>query len=574
MRLLRYFARAYPWESLIVLGCLVLAGLLDGLGVSAMLPLLSLVAGSGAGGEGAKDPSGLERAVGHALRDAGIEPGLGILIAIIVVAFIGKAGLVVLSKRQVGYTVAHVATDLRLGLLRALLATRWSYFTRQPIGAAANAMASEANRASLAYHHTSMALTSGVEVGVYAVIAFAVSWQATIGAVLAGATTMGALHALVRMASKAGWRQTRLLKSLVARLTDTLQAVKLLKATGREEQVGPLLEHETQRLNRQLRRKVLSKEALRALQEPFVVVFICLGLWVGVESLKMPLSSLTVLGLVFVRMLNSANMMHRKWQAALADASALWSLREMLDRAEAQSEPQGGERAPSLERGIALDDVRFVYDDRPVLDGLSLSIPAGEITAVIGASGAGKTTIVDLVTGLVRPDSGTVRVDGIPLTELDTRLWRRTLGYVPQEMLLLHDTVQTNVTLGDPTIPADRVEAALRDAGAWGFVCELPEGVNSSVGERGGLLSGGQRQRIAIARALVHQPRLLILDEATAALDPQSEAVVWQAVGRLRGRMTILAISHQPALTDVARRIYRIENGRAHLVEAPARDVA
>jgi ATP-binding cassette subfamily C protein len=574
MRLLRYFARAYPWESLIVLGCLVLAGLLDGLGVSAMLPLLSLVSGASAGVEGGKDPSGLERAVGSALRDAGIEPTLGVLIALIVVAFIGKAGLVVLSKRQVGYTVAHVATDLRLGLLRALLATRWSYFTRQPIGAAANAMATEANRASLAYHHLAMALTSGVEVAVYAAIAFAVSWQATIGAVLAGATTMGALHALVRMASKAGWRQTRLLKSLVARLTDTLQAVKLLKATGREEQVGPLLEHETQRLNRQLRRKVLSKEALRALQEPFVVVFICLGLWVGVESLKMPLSSLTVLGLVFVRMLNSANMMHRKWQAALADASALWSLREMLDRAEAESEPLGGERAPSLERGIALEDVRFVYGERPVLDGLSLSIPAGEITAVIGASGAGKTTIVDLVTGLVRPDRGTVRVDGVPLTELDTRLWRRTLGYVPQEMLLLHDTVRTNVTLGDPAIESDRVEAALRDAGAWGFVSELPEGMDSSVGERGGLLSGGQRQRIAIARALVHHPRLLILDEATAALDPESEAAVWEAVARLRGRMTILAISHQPALTDVARRIYRIEKGRAHAVEVPARDVA
>ena len=179
-----------------------------------------------------------------------------------------------------------------------------------------------------------------------------------------------------------------------------------------------------------------------------------------------------------------------------------------------------------------------------MLDGLSLEIPAGEITAVIGTSGAGKTTIVDLITGLVQPDGGAVRVDGVRLPELDTRLWRQMLGYVPQEMLLLHDSVLMNVTLGDPEIKLDRVEAALRDAGAWEFVCELPEGVHSSVGERGTLLSGGQRQRIAIARALVHEPKLLILDEATAALDPENEAAVWEAVENLRGRVTVVAISH------------------------------
>jgi ATP-binding cassette subfamily C protein len=570
MRILRYFARAYPWESLIVLACLVLAALVDGLGVSTMLPMLSLIVG----GEGRSQPSDLERVVERTLTDLGIQPTLGILVAIIVVAFVAKAGLIVLSKRQVGYTVAHVATDLRLNLLRALLATRWAYFTRQPIGAAANAMATEANRASLAYHHLATAVTCGIQALVYAAIACAVSWQATIAAMLAGAITMGALHSLVRMASKAGWRQTRLLKSLMARLTDTLQAVKLLKATGREEQVGPLLEHETRRLNRQLRRKVLSKEALRALQEPFVVVFICLGLWVGIEFLNMPLSSLTVLGLVFVRMLNSVNMMQLKWQATRADASALWSLRGMVDHAEAESEPVGGERIPTLERGIALDGIRMIYDERPVLDGLSLEIPAGEITAVIGTSGAGKTTIVDLITGLVQPDGGAVRVDGVPLPELDIRLWRQMLGYVPQEMLLLHDTVLMNVTLGDPEIELDRVEAALRDAGAWEFVSELPEGLNSSVGERGTLLSGGQRQRISIARALVHEPKLLILDEATAALDPENEASVWEAVEHLRGRVTVVAISHQPALTGVAHRIYRIEDGRAQTVDVSSQDVA
>ena len=147
MRILRYFARVYPWESLIVLTCLVLAALVDGLGVSMMLPMLSLVGGS----EGRSQPSELERVVERTLTDLGIQPTLGILVAIIVVTSIAKAGLVVVSKRQVGYTVAHVATDLRLGLLRALLATRWTYFTRQPIGAAANAMATEANRSALTY---------------------------------------------------------------------------------------------------------------------------------------------------------------------------------------------------------------------------------------------------------------------------------------------------------------------------------------------------------------------------------------------------------------------------------------
>ena len=133
---------------------------------------------------------------------------------------------------------------------------------------------------------------------------------------------------------------------------------------------------------------------------------------------------------------------------------------------------------------------------------------------------------------------------------------------------MLHDSVAKNVSLGDPKLTTEAIERALRDAGAWEFVSELPGGMECSVGERGMRLSGGQRQRIAIARALIHGAKLLVLDEATTALDPESEAFVLAAIEALRGRATILAISHQPALTGVADRIYRIADGKCAEIEA------
>ncbi|MCU0670922.1 MAG: ATP-binding cassette domain-containing protein, partial [Myxococcota bacterium] len=228
-------------------------------------------------------------------------------------------------------------------------------------------------------------------------------------------------------------------------------------------------------------------------------------------------------------------------------------------------EPQTGTIPPRLEREIRLDHVGFSYADSPVLEDCSLEIPFGSFTALVGPSGAGKTTLLDLVVGLVRPQHGRVLVDGEDLGQLEMRAWRRMIGYVPQENLLLHDSVAENVTLGDPELgPAD-VEYALRAAGVWDFVSALPEGPETVVGERGARFSGGQRQRIMIARALAHRPRLLILDEATASLDPETEASLCESLAALRGEITVLAISHQRALVDAADRVYRVEKGSASL---------
>jgi ATP-binding cassette subfamily C protein len=233
----------------------------------------------------------------------------------------------------------------------------------------------------------------------------------------------------------------------------------------------------------------------------------------------------------------------------------------------AERETTSGNRKPSLNHSIRIEQVCFAYKKSWILKDVEFNFPANSFTAIVGPSGVGKTTLVDLITGLLKPREGEIFIDDIPLYEIDLRLWRQMIGYVPQETMLVHDTVFVNVTLGDRNLTVEEAETALREAGAWDFLQDLPKGIFEVVGERGHKLSGGERQRIAIARALVHKPKLIILDEATTSLDPENEAIVCETLRKLKGKMTILAISHQPAILEAADQTYRLENGKAFLVE-------
>jgi len=294
-------------------------------------------------------------------------------------------------------------------------------------------------------------------------------------------------------------------------------------------------------------------------------LILVIGIYITLVKLELPIATVMVLGFLIFRILKRTGRVQRNYQKMAVSESAYWAIQDTIEQARQAVEHAGGELTPTFEKGIELRDVSFSYDDKQVLNELSLTIPAGSFTAIIGPSGSGKTTILDLIIGLMQPASGSVLVDEVPLQNFDIHRWRRTIGYVPQETMLLHDSVFNNVSLGDSEVTEADVVSALQAAEAWAFTEKLPEGVHSNVGERGGRLSGGQRQRIMIARALVHRPRLLILDEATTALDPQSEAAICRTLQKLRGNQTILAISHQPAMLEAADRAYRLQDGHALL---------
>jgi ATP-binding cassette subfamily C protein len=561
------FCRAYPWQTFIMLLALLFAGLAEGIGLSALLPFINIAVRNNSinTDETAAPESEYERLVSSFLNDIGINPSIGTMLAIIVAASILKNILLLVANKQVGYTAAHIATDLRLKMLSAILKSRWEYFISQPVGKITNALATEAQRSSQAFINGSLMITFMIQTLIYSAVAVALSWKATLACLVAGLLIVVTANSLVRMSRRAGKKQTSLLTSLTARLTDTLQSVKPLKAMGRENSAHTVLAAETSKLNTTLRRQVLSTAALGAVQDVLLATAIITGMFVALVQFEVPFTTVLVLAVVLGKMMRQFNKIQREYQKAAISESAFWSLQSTINHALETGEQFDAGKTPSLMDGIRFDTVDFIYAEHRILDGLTLEIPSRSLTTLIGPSGAGKTTITDLITGLLQPRSGNILIDNVPLSELDLKSWREMIGYVPQETHLLHSTVLHNVTLGDPSLSNADAEHALRDAGAWEFVTALPDGMDSIVGERGEKLSGGQRQRIMIARALVKNPELLILDEATSALDPASEAAILKTIERLRGKLTLLAISHQTAMVEAADRVYRLENGRAFM---------
>jgi len=285
------------------------------------------------------------------------------------------------------------------------------------------------------------------------------------------------------------------------------------------------------------------------------------------------LPTLGVFAFAGVRMFPALQMIYRSLSSMRFNQPSLTAIyediRDIRDDGDADAEPLG------LRERLEFKDVHFTYPgaERPALAGLDVTVEACTTVGIVGSTGAGKTTAVDLLLGLLEPEAGELRVDGMPIDGRNRRGWQRSLGYVPQHIFLLDDTIAANIALGvrKPDIDMAKVERAARVAGLHDFVVsELPDGYLTTVGERGVRFSGGQRQRIGIARALYHDPAVLVLDEATSALDNVTEKAVIDAVHDLVHAKTVIMIAHRLTTVERCDKIIMLERGRC-VAEGPYR---
>ena len=560
LQLLKIFFRAEGTKPWAVLLCLVLGGAAEALGVGSVVPVLGAMMG-----DTSLPSSPIESTIRDLLTSLGITPGFTAFILFILVVMTLRSLLLFVAMSYAGITGARVTIRLRRRLIKAIFDARWSFYAESSSGQIAAALSNDATRAGEAYGLAAMTASMMVLIVAYSITALLVNWRVALLAAIFGSIIIVLSLRLVRVTKRAGFKQTDRTVRLTTEMTDMLHGIKALKSMHRYVPLIEGLSSLLLRLKRALYTQHFARFGLTYSNDLFVFAILLLMAWVAHSFTKTTLPELTVSGLLFYQLITYVGRLLKQLQMSVQVESAYVRLVELIERAESQKESRGGGKTPLLGKGCSLENVSFAHGETEVLHKLSIEIPANRITVLQGPSGAGKTTLIDLLIGFHRAQSGRVNIGADKIEAIDILAWRTMLGYVPQELVLLHDTVRANITLLDSTITEAQLAEALKLSGVDAFLTQLPEGLETDVGEFGGKLSGGQRQRIALARALAKDPKVLILDEVTSALDLETEAAIVSNILALRGKYTIIAITHRAAWTRIADRLYLIDKGRAKL---------
>ena len=592
-----------PRKSALALFLLLTAGVTEVFGLLLIVPLLYSAGFTASPGE----RSQVAEAMARAADAAGVELTLPVVLAVFLAVSAVRAAVAWQREVLVAGMRLGFVDRIRQNLYAAVAGAKWSHLLGRRQSDVQHVLTRDVDRAGQGAFLMLQTMVTALLALVQVALAALISPPVTAVALVAGTALLALTRPLVRRSHTLGKALTEANRALYGSVTDFLGGLKLAKGHNAE---APHVRHFGETVTTMRKRQLAFtriSSAVRAGLDVGAALALAALAWFALSTSALPLPELLLLAFIFARMMPALSRLQQNVQQ-LAHALPAYAHVRAMHRAleEAAERPAGGQPRMELRRALTVRGVSFDYPPAagsgsgrgmaagngsgprigirsgtgaaagegaaagveaggeaagPALKGVSLDVPAGKMTAIAGPSGAGKSTLADLLLGLLDPDEGEVCVDGASLTGPNPRRWRRSVAFVSQDPYLFQDTIRANLRWARPEAAEAEMWQALRLAAA-GFVAALPEGLDTVVGDRGGGLSGGERQRIALARALMRKPALLVIDEATAQLDAENEGRILAALRSLRGRTTVVAVAHRPALLEAADGIVLLKSGR------------
>jgi ATP-binding cassette subfamily C protein len=547
------------WRFPALIALMTLVGLSEGTSIALLLPLLS-----GIGFAPTSNPGPAVAMLERGLALIGAVDTAGIIAVIIAVAT-GQAALFILLNWWTARLGRRYQSQRQLELFGAFMRARWIFIVGRKSGELTNVIVTESERLGTAFTISLSIISTLVVMLIYFGLSLLIAWPVTLS--LIAFVLLGAL-AMVRIYRKsyvAGRALAPLNAELQSMLSEQFAGIKIVKATASENRAVARLDPLLRKLERANALATFLPAMVRGLLEFFALVGLSIVFALGNKGMEVGLGNVVVVVALFARLFPRVTTLQAHLHSLNGYVHAIETINQLQSAAEVEAEQQDDSTEPlkiELPTSLVVQNLEVKFDKRKILKQVNLTMAIPGMLAVAGGSGAGKSTLVHTLLGLVEPSAGSIRLGRHDLASVSLGAWRRTIGYVPQETILFHASVWENLTLANPAASQAEVKTAVRRAHANDFIAALPEGYDTVIGDQGVKLSGGQRQRLGIARALLTNPALLLLDEAMSALDAESERELLRTLEELRNQMGILIVAHRLAAVRAADSICVIEGGR------------
>lgn len=493
---------------------------------------------------------------------------LVVMIVVVVLFIVLKNLAIYLNAIVSGHLSRKLVKDIRKEGIKLLLEVDLDFFSKTEIGDIINKISNEIGRAAGAIRIAVNIFTTSSTILVFVGILISISWRLTIASTCLLLLVTLTNQYLIRRAKKFGKVLSEKSRSYSTALLEILTGIRVIKSISNEEAEYQRIERFIDERERADQQSQANYDAIGPINEVTGTLAILAIVFLGKAFFWQQIDAFSTVLLIYLyvlfRLLPIVSLLNSQRSGFANAAPGTEIVAEFLQRDNKPFMANGQSLYTKIEQGIRLEGVSFAYPghDDLVLKGVDLWVPKGTTLALVGASGAGKSTMADLLPRFYDPIEGRITIDDKDLREYDIRSLRQSMGIVSQDTFLFNTSVRNNIAYGVENVTFDEVVEAARRSNAYEFIVELPQGFDTQIGDRGVLLSGGQRQRIAIARALLRDPDILILDEATSALDTVSERLVQQAIDELCRDRTTVVIAHRLSTVHKANQIAVMDKGK------------